>query len=207
MPLSPDVEKAMGSLGRAVRNWAMEVQTTIDSVATVVESPNEDNFASLDADGNIQDSGYDWTSFALASHNQAASTITDLKEKAVSLLASATLNGQTTTKQTGYTVPTGKTFIPVLIVFRAPSASLAGLVDMDIGGDASASDWLQEISLNAFTATTDFGEVRQPAQAAGPPIVPTKKTVYAAATVFGFKINTGSTGAATFKADIWGYLF
>lgn len=130
----------------------------------------------------------------------------DLRENALTLLASVTINGQTTTKQTLFTVPAGKTLIPDSIVAHSPSATLAGLVDMDVGGDASAGDWIQQITLAAFTATTDYGKVSQPAQAAGPPIVPVKKTVYAAAVVFGVKINTGSTGAATFVVDLFGYL-
>jgi len=133
--------------------------------------------------------------------------MSDLKEKGLILLGSVTINAQTTTKQTVYTVPTGKTMIPVVLVPRTPTATLAGLVDMDIGGNANADDWLQQISLDAFTATTDEGEIRQPAQAAGPPIVPVKKTVYAAATVFGVKINTGSTGAANVTLDLFGWLF
>ena len=130
----------------------------------------------------------------------------DLKEKAISLLASVTLNGKTTTKQTIYTVPAGKVLIPIAVLFHDPSATLAGLVDLDIGGDASAGDWLQQITLAGFTAVTDYGLIMQPAQAAGPPIVPVKKTEYAAAVVFGVKINTVSTGAATFIADLFGYL-
>jgi len=131
----------------------------------------------------------------------------DLKEKAVSLLGSATLNGQTTgSKQGIYTVPTGKIMIVDHVVFRDPTATLAGLVDMDLGGDALCDDWLLQISLDAFTATTDYGKAQQPAQAAGPPIVPVKVTEYAAAVIFGAYINTGSTGAASFDIDLFGYL-
>lgn len=124
----------------------------------------------------------------------------------LAMLATITANAQTTTKQTIFTVPTGRTLIPFAVCFREPSATLAGLVDLDIGGDASAGDWIQEVSLNAFTATTDYGFVFQPEQAAGPPIVPVKKTIYAAATAFGIKINTGSTGAANVEVDLFGYL-
>lgn len=132
----------------------------------------------------------------------------DLKEKSISLLGSATINGQTTgSKQTAYTVPTGKTMVVDHVVFRDPSATLAGLVDMDIGGNALADDFIQQVSLAAFTATTDFGKVAQPEQAAGPPIVPVKKTEWAAASAFGVYINTGSTGAATFTMDVFGYLY
>jgi hypothetical protein len=125
---------------------------------------------------------------------------------ALALLGTITANAQTTTKQTIFTVPTGRTMIPVAVCFREPSATLAGLVDLDIGGDASAGDWIQQVTLAAFTATTDYGFVFQPEQAAGPPIVPVKKTVYAATTAFGIKINTGSTGAANVEVDLFGYL-
>jgi len=125
----------------------------------------------------------------------------------IGLLGTLVADAQDTSKQTIYTVPTGFSMIPHMVVFRTPSASLAGLVDLDIGGDAGASDWIQQVSLNAFTATTDYGTVLQPEQAAGPPIVPTKKTVYAAAVEFGIKINTGSTGAANVTVDLFGYLY
>jgi hypothetical protein len=131
----------------------------------------------------------------------------DAKTKGLMLISSTQINCQTTTKQSLYTVPSGKTFIPVKAVVRSPSASLAGMVDFDFGGNAAADDWLQQISLNAMTATTDYVEIAQPDQAVGPPIVPNKKTVYAAAIAFGIKINTGSTGAATAQVDLFGYLY
>ena len=131
----------------------------------------------------------------------------DLATIAITKLASVQINAQTVTKQTLFTVPTGKTFIPTKVVVRSPSATLAGMVSFALGGDANASDWLQQISLNAMTATTDYAEMHQPDQVPGPPIVPNKKTVYAAATAFGIKITTGSTGAATVYFDVFGYLY
>jgi len=132
---------------------------------------------------------------------------TDLKDYSIALLGSVSINAQTLTKQTIYTVPTGKTLIPFGVQIRTPSATLAGMTDMDIGGNAGADDWLQQVSLDSYTATTDYGLIVQPEQAAGPPIVPTKKTEYAAGTAFGVLINTGSTGAATFVADLFGYIY
>lgn len=131
----------------------------------------------------------------------------DLATIALTKVAGVQINAQTLTKQTLYTVPTGKTFIPVKIVVRGPSAILAGMTNFALGGNANADDWLQQISLNAMTATTDYAEIEQPVQAAGPPIVPNKKTVYAAATAFGIKITTGATGAATVYFDVFGYLY
>jgi len=132
----------------------------------------------------------------------------DMKTKGISLLGSATLNGQTTaSKQTIYTVPAGKVMIPHCIGIRTPSATLAGLVDIDFGGDASAGDWIQQVTLAGLTAVTHQTKIFQPEQAAGPPIVPVQKIIYAAAIVFGAYITTGSTGAATFVAELWGHLY
>lgn len=190
---------------------AEQVNADTDDKADKPDSPTADNFASLDATGNLQDSGYDDTSFAGAVHTQAITTITDYEATknagTIALLGSATINAKTTTKQTIYTVPAGKTMVPHMLYMRSPTATVAGMVDMDAGGDAGAGDWIQQITLNAFTAVTDYGVVMQPAQAAGPPIVPEKKTFYAAATVFGVKVNTVSTGAASFTIDLFGYLF
>ncbi len=174
-------------------------QDTSSGYMPLVTGATAANVAQFNSDGEVEDSGYATSGFSLTTH--------DHKTAALYLLASATINGQTLTKQIIYTVPAGKTMIPHALIVRSPSATLAGLVDMDIGGDANASDWLQEITLNAFTATTDYGLIVQPEQAAGPPIVPVKKTLYAAATVFGIKIITGSTGIATFTIDLFGYLF
>ena len=131
----------------------------------------------------------------------------DLKEKSISLLGSATLNGQTTaSKQNIYTVPIGKVMIVDHVVFRDPTATLVGLVDLDLGGNALCDDWLLQITLAGLTATTDYAKATQPEQAAGPPIVPVKVTEYAAAAIFGVYINTGSSGAASFDIDLFGYL-
>jgi len=121
-------------------------------------------------------------------------------------LASVVIDCQITTKQTIFTVPTGKVFIPTKLIIERPSASLAGLVDADFGAGAGADDWLQQISLAAFTATTDYGVLKQPEQAAGPPIVLTKKTINVATDVWGIKINTGSTGVATVTVHLFGFL-
>jgi len=130
----------------------------------------------------------------------------DLREHAITLLGSASINGQTTTKQTIFTVPSDKIMMPHMIRIYTVSATLAGLVDADFGGDASAGDWIQQVTLAGLTGTTHQTAILQPGQAAGPPIVPVQKINYAAAIAFGIKINTGSTGAATFIAALFGHL-
>ncbi|MBN2568117.1 MAG: hypothetical protein JXB42_01670 [Deltaproteobacteria bacterium] len=130
----------------------------------------------------------------------------DARENVLTLISSISVDCQDTDKQGLFTVPAGKVFVPVLIAIRQPSASLAGMTDFDVGAGENADDWLQQISLDSYTETTDHGILTQPAQAAGPPIVPTKKTIYAAGDIFGVKITTGSTGAATVTFDVFGYI-
>ena len=130
----------------------------------------------------------------------------DLRENALTMVASVSINMKTTTKQTIFTVPVGKIFIPFCVEISNPSATLAGAVDSDFGAGANADDWLQQISLNTYTVTTNYGILMQPAQAAGPPIVPTKKTLNVAGDVWGVLVNTVSTGAATVTMSLFGSL-
>ena len=131
----------------------------------------------------------------------------ELKMNAISLLSSTSINMKTTSKQTLYTVPTGKVLIVDHIHVRKPSATLVGAVDTDFGGDATPSDWILEVTLAGLTAVTHQAIIAQPAQAAGPPIVPVQKIIYAAAIAFGLIVNTVSTGAATVQMDLYGYLY
>ena len=148
-----------------------------------------------------------WNGLAQSNFEKIEAFInTDLWENALILADSAEINCQTTTKQTIFTVPSGKLFIPVYLVVHSPSASLAGMTDFDLGAGTNADDWLQQISLDSFTATTDYGILMQPEQDAGPPIVPIKKTIYSAGAEWGVKITTGSSSAATAVFDLFGYL-
>jgi len=131
----------------------------------------------------------------------------DAKTTGLSILGSASIDGQGAAKQTIYTVPAGKIMVPYGVQIDTVSASLAGLVDMDIGGEATPADWILQVTLAGLTGTTHQTLILQPSQAAGPPIVPVQKTVYAAAIAFGLIINTGSTGVATFNARLIGYLY
>jgi len=128
------------------------------------------------------------------------------QENVLSLVGTATIDMKVTDKQPIFTVPADKIFIPVFVIIREPSATLAGAIDTDFGAGANADDWLQQISLDAFTAITDYGVLSQPAQAAGPPIVPEKKTINEAGDIWGVKVITVSTGAATVEMDLFGYL-
>jgi hypothetical protein len=126
----------------------------------------------------------------------------DLKTFAVTLLGSAVVDLQNgDAKSTVYTVPTGKTMVPVFVIIRNPSGSLTGGTDFDIGSGANADTWRQTIDLSSMTATTDYMVI-------GPiAATPVKYTLEAAAAAFGIKPITGATGDETATMDVFGYLF
>lgn len=123
-----------------------------------------------------------------------------LNELALTIVASVPLvDMKTAGKTTLYTVPTGKVFIPVMVVVRDPSASLAGGTDYDLGTGANADTWRQTVNLSSMTTLgTDFMAIM------GADV--TKYTECAAASEFGIKVITGSTAACTATIDVIGYL-
>jgi len=129
-----------------------------------------------------------------------------LRENALTLLSSTSVNMQTNTKQAFFTVPVGKKMVVDFIGVRNPSATLVGAVDTDFGSGAGADDWILQVTLAGLTGTTHTAKIAQPDQAAGPPIVPVQKTVYVAGDIFGCIVNTDSTGAATVTMDLFGYM-
>lgn len=130
----------------------------------------------------------------------------DWKEKGISLLSSTTsVNMATGAKQVLYTPPEGKRMVPIEVVVRDPSATMAGCDDADFGSGTNADTWLNnETGLGDMTATTDFMVLRADSD---------EYTIIdgdAAALVdrqFGIKVIDGSDGAATATIDTFGYLF
>lgn len=125
--------------------------------------------------------------------------MSNLKEKSISLLASATVHLQNGDgKSTIYTVPTGKSMIPVFAVVRNPTDSLAGGIDFDLGDGANADTWKNTNDLSSMTATTDFMVISSDNA---------KYTVFDAGDVFGIKPVTGATADADATVDLFGYIF
>ena len=122
------------------------------------------------------------------------------EEETICRLATvAGVDMKTVQKNTLYTVPTGKTAYIVFVVIREPSASLAGGTDYDLGTGAAADTWRQTVDLSSMTtADTDYMVI------SGADV--TKYTDSAAASGFGIKPITGSTGAATATIDVFGFL-
>ena len=122
-----------------------------------------------------------------------------LNENSVTLLASAEVDLQNGDAKTlVYTVPVGKTMVPVAVVIRSPSGSLAGGTDFDIGSGANADTWKQAVDLSSMTAVTDYMVITSES---------VKYTLEAAASEFGIKPITGATADVTATMDIFGYLF
>ncbi len=107
----------------------------------------------------------------------------------------AGVNLNTTTKQTLYTVPTGKTLIVDKIITRNASTSLTTVI-FGFGFNASANDVVVAALHTTLTGNTLI--------ATDIPIAGAK--VGAAADVLGLKASLAQGGAATATIDIFGYL-
>jgi hypothetical protein len=125
--------------------------------------------------------------------------MTALNENALTKVATVSMVDMKTAGKTAlYTVPVGKTFIPVLEVVRNPSATLAGGTDYDFGTGENADTWRQGVDLSTLVAPADYRAI------AGADV--TKYAVCGAVSVFGIKVITGATEAATATVDVFGYL-
>lgn len=132
-----------------------------------------------------------------------------IEENAITLLSTTgTVNmNQNTTLIPLYACPTGKRFIPLFVVIRDPSATLAGCIDVDFGVGATAA--VQAFANNVTgiadaTATTDYYVVT--ATLNEYTIIDGDDST-TANRIFGMYLVTGSTSAATATIDVFGYLF
>lgn len=123
--------------------------------------------------------------------------MSNLKEKALSLLASGTVNLKNGDgKSTVYTVPTGKKAIITHCIIRSPTDSLAGGTDFDLGDGAGANTWVNTVDLSSMTSTTDYMVVEGNNA---------KYTIFDAADAFGIIPVTGATADADATMDVFGY--
>lgn len=124
----------------------------------------------------------------------------ELKENAITLLASGTVNLQDGDgKSTVYTVPTGKKAIITEVVIANPTASLADGTDFDLGDGASADTWKQTVDLSGMTGTDDYMVIRNDSAVIG--------AVFDAADAFGIKPATGATADADATMYVFGFEF
>lgn len=107
----------------------------------------------------------------------------------------ATVTGvdmKTAGSTTLFTVPAGKTFIPVAVIIRGNSASLAG------GTSYSFTNWLSTIDLSGMTVTTGYRILQSTTNTTYTPI--------SAGSNFQITVTTGSSAACTAIIDVIGYL-
>jgi hypothetical protein len=127
--------------------------------------------------------------------------VTDISGSlATTLVASvAGVDMQTAGKTTLYTVPAGKVFVPVFVVVRSPSASMAGGTEYDFGSGANCDDWVQDVNLSGLTTPDTDSYIVAGLGAVYP--------VQTAGAEFGIKVITGTTAACTATLDVFGYLY
>ena len=117
----------------------------------------------------------------------------DLKENAITKLASVTVGMQTADgAQTIYTVPTGKVLYVTHVVVRDPTGSLAGGTDFDF------TNFRQTVDLSGMTtANTDYM------------VIDGNNAIYteiSAGTAFQITPSTGATADVDATVDLFGYL-
>jgi len=123
----------------------------------------------------------------------------DARENVITKVSTTvSVDMKTAAKTVLYTVPTGKIFIPLFVIIRNTSASLAGGSDYDFGTGANADTWVQAVDLSAMTT---LGTDTKMIDSDG-----TKYAYCDEETEFGIKVITGSTAACTATIDVFGYL-
>lgn len=126
-----------------------------------------------------------------------------LNQNAVTRLATVTgINAKTVAVTTLYTVPTGKTMIPVAVVIRVTAFTAGGKSTQAVasfGGNSATFD--DFINSQTYTvAAVDTFQLDHAAET-------TELPVQAAADVFSIAVEVGSNATTeTWAVDVWGYL-
>lgn len=115
-----------------------------------------------------------------------------LKDKAETLLGSATIDMKTAATTTIFTTPSGKITRITKVVVRDPTASLAG------GTSYSLTNFRQTFSLAGLTTPSTGYMVVQATDL-------TQYTELVGGTAFQLTVTTGSTAASNATIDVFGY--
>jgi hypothetical protein len=111
-----------------------------------------------------------------------------------------TLDLSLSTKQTLYTVPTGKVCIPLFVILRAVSAALDAGCAVGVGFDASAANFVSAVTIGANLSGSTKALRLEPSGAAS-------YVVGAADDVLGLKASTPNATAKTVTAETFGYVY
>ena len=131
------------------------------------------------------------------------SLLLERTESIVSTTSSFDFND--TADHTLYTVPTGKSFIPTMIVIRGLSASMASAV-LSAGKSSAKTDFLTNITCSGANATTKTLVLR-PDFNATPAAGSGLMTTMAAGETFVIDMVTAAGSACTGTVDLFGYLY
>jgi hypothetical protein len=115
-----------------------------------------------------------------------------LKEKAISLLGSATIDMKTAQANTIYTTPVGKVTRIAFIVVRDATASLAGGTSYTMLGLRAAFSLATLVTLNTGLLVVRAADLVEQAEIAG-------------AVAVTLTVTTGSTAPANATIDVFGY--
>jgi len=127
----------------------------------------------------------------------------DAKEKTIALISTTTGIDAKTVATTGlYSVPTGKTLIPMFVVIRVTSFTAGGKAVQAVasfgGNSATYDDFINSVTYTV--ANQDFFQTDGPADSS-------EVTVQAAGDSFRISIETGSDATTeTWAVDLFGYL-
>ena len=136
----------------------------------------------------------------IQANDQALKVAVDALEAVEPLLkvSTTTVAFNATGQTTLYTVPTGKTFIPVFAVIRAGGD--AGATVATFGRSVALTDWVGATTLGNLDAAGDQVKVEVINNA-----TPVKSKTYVAGVLFQIDVTT-ALGGATNYVDMFGYL-
>lgn len=136
----------------------------------------------------------------IQANDQALKVAVDTLEAVEPLVkvSTTTVAFNATGQTTLYTVPTGKTFVPVMAIIRAGADAAA--TDVTFGRGIALTDWLGTQQLDNLDADGDQVTVA-PIQAG----TPVKAKTYVAGVAFQIDV-TVAAGGATNYVDLFGYL-
>lgn len=134
-----------------------------------------------------------------ANDDDLATAVTTLEDVVVvKKLSTTTVTFESSGQTTLYTVPAGKTFIPVFVIIRVGGD--AGTTDVSFGRVGALTDWIGNTQLDNLDAAGDCVKIE--VTNADPPA---KSKTYAAGTVFQIDVIVG-IGQPTNYVDLFGYL-
>lgn len=136
----------------------------------------------------------------IQANDEALKVAVDTLEAVESLIkvSTTTVAFNAVAATTLYTVPTGKTFIPVFAIIRA--GANANATDVTFGRVGALTDWVGTTQLDNLDAAGDQVKVEVINNA-----TPVKSKTYVAAQVFQIDV-TVAAGGATNYVDLFGYL-